>query len=53
MPWGRLYANKLPMMPVQLLNNGVLPTFEEYGTKVATLLNDNGREFCGREDQDP
>lgn len=51
--WGRLYANKLPMTAVQLLNNDVLPTFDEHGTKVVAVLSDNGREFCGREDQHP
>jgi len=51
--WGRLYANKLPMTAVQLLNNDVLPMFDEHGTKVVAVLSDNGREFCGREDQHP
>ena len=50
---GRLYANKLPLTAVQLLNNDVLPTFEQHGAKVEAVLSDNGREFCGREDQHP
>jgi len=51
--WGRLYANKLPDTAVQVLNNDVLPTFEEHGATVEAVLSDNGREFCGREDQHP
>jgi transposase InsO family protein len=51
--WGRLYANKLPLNAVQVLNNDVLPTFEEHGATVDAVLIDNGRKFCGREDQQP
>ena len=35
------------------MNADVLPTFEEHGGKVETVLSDNGREFCGRPDQHP
>ena len=51
--WARLYPNKLPVTAVQLLNNDVLPTFEQHGASVEAVLSDNGREFCGREDQHP
>jgi transposase InsO family protein len=51
--WARLYANKLPVTAVQLLNNDVLPTFEQHSATVEAVLSDNGREFCGREDQHP
>src|SRR5262249_5126063 len=51
--WARLYPNKLPVTAVQLLNNHVLPTFEEHGATIEAVLSDNGREFCGREDQHP
>jgi transposase InsO family protein len=51
--WGRLYANKMPLTAVQLLNNDVLPTFEQHGASIEAVLSDNGREFCGREDQHP
>ncbi|TWB82600.1 integrase-like protein [Nitrospirillum amazonense] len=51
--WARLYANKLPLIAVQTLNDDVLPTFEAEGATVEAVLNDNGREFCGREDQHP
>lgn len=51
--WARLYPNKLPVTAVQLLNNDVLATFEQHGAVVEAVLSDNGREFCGREDQHP
>ncbi len=51
--WARLYPNKLPVTAVQLLNNDVLPTFEQHGAAIDAVLSDNGREFCGREDQHP
>lgn len=51
--WARLYPNKLPVTAVQTLNNDVLPTFEAEGATVEAVLSDNGREFCGREDQHP
>lgn len=51
--WGRLYANKLPVTAVHVLNEDVLPFFEEHDAKITTVLSDNGREFCGRADQHP
>jgi transposase InsO family protein len=51
--WARLYPNKLPLTAVQLMNNDVLPTFEAEGASVDAVLSDNGREFCGRDDQHP
>jgi len=51
--WGRLYTNKLPVTAVHVLNTDVLPTFEQHGAKIKTILSDNGREFCGRPEQRP
>ena len=51
--WGRLYPNKMPVTAVHLMNNNVLPTFEAQGARIATVLSDNGREFCGRPDRHP
>jgi transposase InsO family protein len=51
--WARLYPSKLPVTAVHLMNNDVIPTFESHGTKIDTVLSDNGREFCGRPDQHP
>lgn len=51
--FGRLYTTKLPVTAVHVLNEDVLPLFEEHGTRVETILSDNGREFCGRPDRHP
>ena len=46
-------TSKMPFIALQMLNNHVLPLFEEHGVKVRTILSDNGREFCDREDRHP
>ena len=51
--WARLYTSKMPVTAVQILNNHVLPFFDEHGAKVQTILSDNGREYCGRLDKHP
>lgn len=51
--WGRLYNTKMPVTAVHVLNNDVLPFFEEQKVKIETILTDNGREYCGRPDQHP
>lgn len=51
--WGRLYTTKLPVTAVHVLNNDVLPFFEEHEAAITTVLSDNGREFCGRPDRHP
>jgi transposase InsO family protein len=51
--WARLYPSKLPVTAVHLMNTDVIPTFEEHGATIETVLSDNGREFCGRPDQHP
>jgi len=35
------------------MNNDVLPSFEQHGAAIDTVLSDNGREFCGRPDRHP
>ncbi|MYJ95736.1 MAG: hypothetical protein F4053_09195 [Proteobacteria bacterium] len=32
-------------------NDGVLPTFDSNGARIATVFSDTGREFCGRSDR--
>lgn len=51
--WAHLYTSKLPVTAVHLLNDRVLPFFEQHAVNVETVLSDNGREFCGRPDQHP
>ena len=47
--WARLYSGKLPGTAVHLLNNQVLLTSPEHQARVATVLSDNGREYCSRQ----
>ena len=51
--WARLYPNKLPITAVHLMNNNVLPTFEQAGANINVVLSDNGGEFRGRPDRHP
>ena len=51
--WGNLYTSKFPVTAVHVLNDKVLPFFEEKECAVITVLTDNGREYCGRLDNHP
>ena len=43
----------MPVTVAQILNNHMLPFFEEQGMKIQTILSDNGREYCGRPAKQP
>jgi hypothetical protein len=47
--WGKLYLSKTPITAAGLLNDRVLPFYDEHGLAVQHALTDNGREYCGRE----
>jgi len=47
--FGKVYLSKAPMTAVDVLNDRVLPFYEEHSAAVEHLLTDNGREYCGRE----
>jgi transposase InsO family protein len=51
--WARIYTSKMPITAVHILNEDVLPFFEDHSVKVRSILSDNGREFCGRPDTHP
>lgn len=51
--WARLYTSKMPVTAVHLLNNDILPFYEQHNSKPEAVLSDNGREFCGRQDRHP
>ena len=46
----KLYTTKTPITAADLLNDRVLPMFEEYGLDLLRVLTDRGTEFCGRPD---
>lgn len=47
----KLYTMKTPITAADLLNDRVLPFFEEYGMGILRMLTDRGTEFCGKADQ--
>jgi transposase len=47
--FAKLYLSKVPMTAVDVLDDQVLPFYEEHAAEVEHLLTDNGREYCGRE----
>ena len=51
--FGRLYTSKLPVTAVHVLNEDVLPFFEQHNVQITTILSDNGREYCGRPERHP
>ena len=45
----KLYEDKTPITAADLLNDRVLPLYEEHGISLQRILTDRGTEFCGRE----
>ena len=46
----KLYTTKTPITSADLLNDKVLPFYEQHGLPVLSILTDRGTEFCGRVD---
>lgn len=44
----KLYSTKTPITAANLLNDKVLPFFEEHGMGLIRILTDRGTEYCGR-----
>jgi transposase InsO family protein len=51
--FGKLYTSKLPVTAADVLNDRVLPFFEEQGVPVLRILTDRGTEFCGKLESHP
>lgn len=47
----KLYTTKTPITSADLLNDKVLPFFEEQGMSIIRILTDRGTEYCGKVDQ--
>jgi transposase InsO family protein len=45
--FAKLYDRKTPITAAELLNDRVLPFFEEHGIVVNRVLTDRGTEYCG------
>jgi transposase InsO family protein len=49
--FAKLYTQKTPITAADLLNDRVLPFFEEQQTPLLRILTDRGTEFCGNVEQ--
>ena len=47
----KLYTTKTPITSADLLNDRVLPFFEEHEMGILRMLTDRGTEYCGRVEQ--
>lgn len=47
----KLYTTKTPITAADLLNERVLPFFEEHGMSILRILTDRGTEYCGKVEQ--
>ena len=47
----KLYTTKTPITAADMLNDRVLPLFEEQQLPMLQILTDRGTEYCGRVDQ--
>jgi transposase InsO family protein len=45
--FAKLYTTKTPITAADLLNDRVLPFFEDHGLPILRMLTDRGTEFCG------
>ena len=49
--FAKLYDRKTPITAADLLNDRVLPFFEEHEVKLLRVLTDRGSEYCGNPEQ--
>jgi len=51
--FAKIYTSRTGLMAADLLNDKVLPFFDEHQMRVQRILTDNGSEYCGRKDTHP
>lgn len=51
--FAKLYSAKVPVTAADILNDRVLPFFEDQDIPILTILPDRGTEYCGRLDRHP
>ena len=51
--FAKLYTEKTPITAADLLNDRVVPFFEEHGVILSRVLTDRGTEYCGTPDRHP
>ena len=48
--FAKLYTSKHPINSADLLNDRIIPFFDQHGIELLRVLTDRGTEFCGRAD---
>ena len=51
--FAKLYTSKVPVTAADILNDRVVPFFEEQDIPILRVLTDRGTEFCGSPDRHP
>jgi transposase InsO family protein len=51
--FAKLYTEKTPITAADLLNDRVVPFFDEHGIILTRVLTDRGTEYCGTPDRHP
>jgi transposase InsO family protein len=51
--FAKLYTEKTPLTAADLLNDRVLPFFDQHGILLWRILTDRGTEYCGAPDRHP
>jgi transposase InsO family protein len=51
--FAKLYTDKTPITAADLLNDRVVPFFDEHGLRLLRMLTDRGTEYCGNPEQHP
>jgi len=51
--FAKVYREKTALTAADLLNDKVLPFYDQHGIRVHQVLTDNGLELCGRKDSHP
>ena len=49
--FAKVYDKKTPLTAADLLNDRVVPFFDEYGIPVSRILTDRGTEYCGNHER--
>ncbi len=49
--FAKLYTTKTPIAAADVLNDGVLPFYQEHQVPLLRVLTDRGSEYCGRVEQ--
>jgi transposase InsO family protein len=51
--FAKLYTEKTPITAADLLNDRVVPFFDQHGILVSRILTDRGTAYCGAPDRHP